>query len=247
MERHLVTQILRLALAALLCVPAGLAQAPAPPKSSRSLEKEIALGRTLAADIEGQAEILADPAVAGYIDRLGQNLARHSGVSFSFSIKVIDSGAARAIALPGGFLFVTSGLIVRSGTEAELAALMAHQIAHIAARHGMRLASRSQGTSASTVPLIFAGGWTGVCTRFPPGPLVPNSLQRFLRGFEQEADLLASEYLHKAGYDPTTLGPQPPADDQPKVVTTSTFDDIKARLTAAPPAKPRPASPSLKH
>lgn len=237
MERGLVG-ILRLVLAAFLCVPGGLAQRPAPAKSSRSLEKEIALGRTLAAEIERQARLVADPGVTGYIDRLGQNLAQHSGVTFVVTVKVIDSGEARAIALPGGFLFVTSELIVRAGTEAGLAAQMAHQIAHIAARHGMRLASRSQEGDGSAVPLVFAGGWGGVCTRFPPGPLVPDSLKRFLRGFEQEADLLASEYLHKAGYSS--------ANDQPEVVTTSTFDEVRARLAAGSPAKPRPAPPSLR-
>src|SRR3989442_9948809 len=126
-----------------------------------SLEKEIGLGKGLAQEVERQAKIIDDPVIAEYVNRVGQNLVRNSDAKVPFTIKVLDSEEVNAFALPGGFFFVNSGLIMKAENEAELAGVMAHEIAHVAARHGTRQATRGQIINLASIPLIFVGGLPG--------------------------------------------------------------------------------------
>ncbi|MBI3693415.1 MAG: M48 family metalloprotease [Acidobacteria bacterium] len=170
-----------------------------------SLEKEIALGKQLAQEIERQARLIDDPIISEYINRIGQNLVRNSDAKVPFTIKVLDTEEPNAMSLPGGFFFVNAGLIALAESESEIAGAMAHEIAHVAARHGTRQATRGQVVNLATIPLIFMGGWTGYGIRQAAGLAIPLGFLQFSRAFEREADQLGLQYLFKAGYDPNSF------------------------------------------
>jgi len=233
------------------------------------LDTEIAMGKQLAQAVERDAKVVDDPIVAEYVNRVGQNLVRNSDAKVPFTIKVLDTEEINAFALPGGFFFVNSGLILKTETEAELAGVMAHEIAHVACRHGTRQATRGDlmqiGAIAASIAL---GGWTGYAIRQGAGLAIPLGYLRFSQTFEAQADYYGLQYMYKAGYDPVAFvdffekietlekkkpgslakvfSSHPMTDDRIKksqaeidkilapkpeyVVTTSEFNDVRARL-----------------
>ncbi len=235
-----------------------------------TVEGQVARGRQYAQQIESQVKLINDPVITEYVNRVGQNLVRNSDAQVPFTIKVIDSDVVNAMALPGGFFYVNSGLILAADEEAEMAGVMAHEIAHVSACHYAREMTRMNLMQMMSVPLIFMGGGIGYAAYEGMGLGIPLTFLRFSRGFEAEADYLGIEYMYRAGYDPSafvsffekiqamekkkpgTLSkafdthPQTPdriekSQDEIRkilpakaeyVVTTSEFDDVKARLAA---------------
>jgi hypothetical protein len=233
-----------------------------------STDTEIKMGKMYSMEIEKSTKFISDPQVVEYVNRVGQNIVKNSDCKVPFTIKVIDSDEINAMALPGGFFYVNSGLILNADEEAELAGVMAHEIAHVCAHHAVREQTRMNYAQLGTIPLIFIGGWTGYGIYEAASLGVPITFLHFSREFEAQADYLGVQYMYRSGYDPQAFisffekvqalekrkpgmvakafsdHPQtpdrithsqeeiarilPPRDEY--TVTTSEFEDIKARL-----------------
>jgi predicted Zn-dependent protease len=186
-----------------------------------SVDTDIKMGKQYAMMVESSARMVQDPVVTEYVNRVGQNLVRNSDAKVPFTIKVVDSDDINAFALPGGFFYVNSGLILAADDEAELAGVMAHEIAHVAARHATREMTRANYVSLASVPLMFIPSW-GLYEAASAGLslALPVTFMHFSRSFEGEADYLGLQYMYKAGYDPQAF--------------ISFFEKIKAREKQKP-------------
>ncbi|HEY3990751.1 MAG TPA: M48 family metallopeptidase, partial [Acidobacteriaceae bacterium] len=170
-----------------------------------STETEMKEGKAVSMEIEKSVKFINDPVVTEYVNRVGQNIVKNSDAKVPFTIKVIDSDEINAMALPGGFFYVNSGLILAADDEAEVAGVMAHEIAHVAAHHAMREQTRLNYAQFGTIPLIFLGGGLGYGLYEASGLAVPITFLKFSRDFERQADFLGIQYMYRAGYDPQGL------------------------------------------
>ncbi len=254
-----------------------------------SIEKEIAIGKSLAQEVERSSKLIDDPVVTEYVNRVGQNLVRNSDAKVPFTIKVIDSDEVNAFALPGGFFYVNSGLILRAQEESELAGVMAHEISHVCARHGTRQATKGELIQLASIPAMIFIPYTmaGYAMYEGLNLAIPLTFLKFSRDAEREADFLGLQYMYKAGYDPNSyvtfferiqadekrrpgtipkaFSTHPPTPDrieaaqkeiarilpakQEYIVTTSEFDQVKARLhniMFSRKAQPGPGKPTLR-
>jgi predicted Zn-dependent protease len=167
-----------------------------------STDSEIKMGRMYAAEVEKSTRFITDPVVTEYVNRIGQNIVKNSDCKVPFTIKVVDSDEINAFALPGGFFYVNSGLILNADEEAELAGVMAHETAHVCAHHAAREMTRLNYAQLGTIPLIFIGGWTGYGIYEAASIGIPITFMHFSREFEAQADYLGVQYMYRAGYDP---------------------------------------------
>ena len=170
-----------------------------------SIEREMVLGREMAKEVEYQSRTIDDPTVTEFVNRIGQNLVRVSEAKVPLTVRLLDSDDVNAFALPGGFLFVNTGLILTTNTESELAGVLAHEIAHVSARHWTKQATRNELIDIASIPLVFMTGWPGYAIREGLSVALPLGLREFSRMYEREADSLGLQYMNRAGYDPISL------------------------------------------
>jgi predicted Zn-dependent protease len=194
-------------IAAASCLPAdtsaGTDRDPGRALNFYSIEREIALGKQLSAEIERQVKLVDDPILCEYVNRVAQNIARDSDVTMPVAVRLIESGDLNAFTLPGGHIYVTSAMLKLTESEAELAFVLAHELGHVAARHATREATRSQLLQIGSLPLVFLGGWSGLAMRELAEPSARLGFLKGAREFESQADRLGVDYLDRAGYDPT--------------------------------------------
>ena len=167
-----------------------------------STDTEIKMGKGYADEIEKSSKFITDTVIDEYVNRIGQNIVKNSDCKVPFTIKVVDSDEINAFALPGGFFYVNSGLILNADEEAELAGVMAHETAHVCAHHAVREMTRLNYAQLGTIPLIFIGGWTGYGIYEAASIGIPITFMKFSREFESQADYLGVQYMYRAGYDP---------------------------------------------
>jgi hypothetical protein len=175
-------------------------------KIAAGTEKEVRAGRMLAAEVDKEAKFVDDPIITEYVNRVGQNIVLHSDAKVPFTIKVIDSDEVNAFALPGGFFYVNKGLVLAADNEAELAGVMAHEIAHVCARHAMENERKMQVLDYGLLAgMILGGGIIGNVLYNTGGMIEGMAFLKFSRGAEEEADRLGVQYMWAAGYDPNAM------------------------------------------
>lgn len=167
-----------------------------------SPEHEIEMGQQMARQVERTAHLLQDPVVTAYITQMADRIARHSDLRIPLQVRVIDSEEINAFALPGGYFFINTGLILETQSEAELAGVIAHEIAHVAARHATKQMSRAQLWNWMSFPLLFVGGPVVYGLEQGLALAVPLTFLKFTRNAEREADFLGQQYHYASGYDP---------------------------------------------
>lgn len=165
-----------------------------------SLEREKQLGKALSEEVERTSKLLTDPAITEYVDRVAQTVAKNSDARMPITVRVIDSDSVDAFTLPGGYQYVSRGLLLRLAGEGELASVLARGIAHTALRSSTTLATRADILQISTVPLSNSAPGNS----FPSDAAlaVPLTSLEMHRDDELDADYFGVQYLYKTGYDP---------------------------------------------
>jgi predicted Zn-dependent protease len=206
-----------------------------------SLDKEAALGKRIAQEVERSSKLIDDPIVVLYTNQLAQKIAQNSDARFPITVRVIDTDVISAFTLPGGPQYINKALILQTETEGELASVLSYGIASTALRGSTRVATKVELMQSATIPLILLGpgGWSGYNISQQSNLAIPVTYFKFQRDFAFAADYFGIQYLYKSGYDPESMPrffervwPLTPAGSKSVPNTFSPYPPLQDRLKA---------------
>ena len=210
MHRRNSRAFLTIALIAALVLPLYADRTPLKPGWNLfSTQQDVEMGRQVAREAEADLAILNNRQATAYIDNLGRQLAaRAPGGKYPYQFKIVNDSSINAFALPGGYIYINRGVIESASNEAELAGVIAHEIGHVALRHGTNQVSKAY---AAQVPLSILGGLVGgnsiggVLTQLGVGFATNSILLKYSRDAEKQADLMGTQILYDSRYDPRAM------------------------------------------
>jgi hypothetical protein len=185
-----------------------------PPKNKYSLADDVKLGREAAAEVEKQMPMLNDGRVDDYVEKLGERLVQNIPAEFQhnefrYSFDVVNLREINAFALPGGPMYAHRGMIEKAGSEGEIAGVLAHEISHVALRHGTAQATKATpyqlGQIGSAIVGAIIGGRAGEVVSAGGQFYFGTQFLKFSREYEKQADLLGAQIMARAGYDPREM------------------------------------------
>jgi Zn-dependent protease with chaperone function len=214
--RNMIMKLMsRLALVITLTATTVAAQTKVtPPKNKYTPQQDVQIGQEAAAEVRSQYPIITDDNIESYLDRLGDRLVEAAprelnNPVFRYSFTPVNLKDINAFALPGGPMFVNRGMIEAAGGEAEVAGVMAHELAHVLLRHGTANATKAQGfqigaLAGAIAGAVVGGGWGELISQGSQFGL-GTWLMKYSRDYEKQADLIGAQIMARAGYDPREL------------------------------------------
>lgn len=192
------------------CLAVGVAPSLASPQTIMDETSDVKIGREADPMILKQFGYYDGPDLQNYVAQVGRRVVSRADARFNFEFKVVDQSYVNAMALPGGFIYVSRGMLAELNEEAQLAGILGHEITHVNSRHGAKLLTKALGAQLATLIGVGAAAASGSGAAASGVVMISNHITNYMllgygREFELEADEVGLRYSHRAGYDPRRL------------------------------------------